>query len=57
MDDHGTLDKFVGGLHHGLLECPLPQENYVLLASRAVADALDGRIKATPLQEPLRLKS
>lgn len=130
MDNHGTLDKFVGDCTMAFWNAPLPQVDYVLLAcraamamaegakplaerlqreyghtvsfgigihtgpavvgnigapmrmdytaigdtvntaarleanapagtiyiSRAVADALDGRIKATPLQEPLRLK-
>ena len=56
MDNRGTLDKFVGDCTMAFWNAPLPQKNYVLLACLVVADALDGWIKATPLQEPLQLR-
>lgn len=47
MDNHGTLDKFVGDCAMAFWNTPLPQEDYVMLA---------GRIQATPLREPPRFK-
>ena len=51
MDNHGTLDKFVGDCTMAFWNAPLPQEDYVMLACRAAAAMAEG---AKPLEEMLQ---
>ena len=50
MDNHGTLDKFVGDCTMAFWNAPLPQEDYVMLACRAAMAMAEG---AKPLAEML----
>lgn len=51
MDNHGTLDKFVGDCTMAFWNAPLPQDDYVMLACRAAMDMAEG---AKPLTEMLQ---
>lgn len=51
MDNHGTLDKFVGDCTMAFWNAPLPQEDYIMLACRAAMAMVEG---AKPLAEKLR---
>ena len=51
MDNHGTLDKFVGDCTMAFWNAPLPQEDYVMLACRAAMAMVEG---AKPLAERLQ---
>lgn len=42
MNNHGTLDKFVGDCTMALWNTPLPQENYCLLACQAAIEMVNG---------------
>lgn len=50
MDNHGTLDKFVGDCTMAFWNAPLPQEDYIMLACRAAMAMVEG---AKPLEEKL----
>ena len=41
MNNHGTLDKFVGDCTMALWNTPLPQENYCLLACQAAMEMVN----------------
>ena len=52
MDNHGTLDKFVGDCTMALWNAPLPQEDYVMNACKAALDMVKGSEElAKELQE------
>lgn len=51
MDNHGTLDKFVGDCTMAFWNAPLPQEDSIMLACRAAMDMVNG---AKPLTEMLQ---
>ena len=42
LNNHGTLDKFVGDAAMAFWGAPLPQEDYVMLACRAAMDMVKG---------------
>lgn len=42
LDNHGTLDKFVGDAAMAFWGAPLPQEDYVMNAVRAAMDMVEG---------------
>lgn len=50
MDNHGTLDKFVGDCTMAFWNAPLPQEDAVMLACRAAMAMAEG---AKPLEQQL----
>lgn len=51
MDNHGTLDKFVGDCTMAFWNAPLPQDDYVMLACRTAMAMSEG---AKPLAEMLQ---
>lgn len=52
MDNHGTLDKFVGDCTMAIWNAPLPQEDYVMNACKAALDMVKGSEElAKQLQE------
>ncbi|MBP5733251.1 MAG: adenylate/guanylate cyclase domain-containing protein [Lachnospiraceae bacterium] len=52
MDNHGTLDKFVGDCTMAIWNAPLPQEDYVMNACKAALDMVKGSEElAKELQE------
>jgi len=51
MDNHGTLDKFVGDCTMAIWNAPLKQEDYVMNACRAAMDMVIG---SKPLAEKLQ---
>ncbi len=42
MENHGTLDKFVGDCTMAIWNAPLPQEDYIMNACRAALDMVQG---------------
>ncbi len=52
MENHGTLDKFVGDCTMAIWNAPLPQEDYIMNACRAALDMVEGSAAlARELQE------
>lgn len=51
MDNHGTLDKFVGDCTMAMWNAPLPQEDYVMNACKAAMAMVEG---SRPLTEKLQ---
>jgi len=51
MDNHGTLDKFVGDCTMAIWNAPLKQEDYVMNACKAAMDMVSG---SKPLAEKLQ---
>jgi len=51
MDNHGTLDKFVGDCTMAIWNAPLKQEDYVMNACKAAMDMVTG---SKPLAEKLQ---
>jgi len=51
MDNHGTLDKFVGDCTMAIWNAPLKQEDYIMNACRAAMDMVIG---SKPLAEKLQ---
>ena len=47
MDNHGTLDKFVGDCTMAIWNAPLPQEDYVLHACQCALDMVKGAAELT----------
>lgn len=51
MENHGTLDKFVGDCTMAIWNAPLPQEDYIMNACKAAMDMVKG---SQPLAEKLQ---